>query len=162
MRNVNSTRLITALASDVEQRLTRTRTRLHRAGHPQRLRQAAIAIMRDVCRSLRPFRDAYCPTNEQGRHGYPGYRPPAALRRMLLERHTTCVFPTCNRRAEHCDVDHTIAYNDHGPTCGCNLAVLCRRHHRCKQRSDWHLFQPWPGLLIWITPAGTWHIVQPD
>jgi hypothetical protein len=40
---------------------------------------------------------------------------------------------------------------------------LCRTHHRIvKQHPQWTLAQPWPGLLIWVTPAGTWHIVQPE
>ncbi|MGI8328885.1 DUF222 domain-containing protein [Actinomadura scrupuli] len=94
-------------------------------------------------------------------HGHHGYRPPAGMRRLVERTHRTCVFPTCDRPAAQCDLDHTLAWNRGGPTCACNLAPLCRRHHKLKQHPHWRLFQPWPGLLVWLTPAGTWHIHHP-
>jgi hypothetical protein len=154
--------VVRTLATDAERRLSALRARLRATGRLADLPALASQSVRDLHHSLVPYRDSWCDTDEAGRHGHPGYRPPAALRRMIEARHTTCVFPTCNRRVEHCDLDHTIAYDAHGPTCGCNLAPLCRRHHRTKQTPGWRLFQPWPGLLVWITPSGTWHIVRPD
>jgi hypothetical protein len=154
--------VLATLANDAEWRLTEVRARLRGAGRLDELPEFASQAVRELHRSLVPYRDSWCDTDERGRHGHPGHRPPAALRRMIAARHPTCVFPTCNRRVEHCDLDHTIAYDAHGPTCGCNLAPLCRRHHRTKQTPGWRLFQPWPGLLIWITPSGTWHIVRPE
>jgi hypothetical protein len=107
--------------------------------------------------------DPHNPPGWPGRHGHPGYRPPAALQRLIQRRHSTCVFPTCNRRAVHCDIDHTTPYDKGGRTCKCNTAPLCRTHHRVfKQHRQWKLVQLWPGLLIWIAPAGTWHIVLPE
>ncbi|MGI8332802.1 DUF222 domain-containing protein [Actinomadura scrupuli] len=97
-----------------------------------------------------------------GRHGHEGYRPPAAMRRHVRRRHPTCVFPTCDRRSTACDVDHTQPHDQGGVTCACNLAPLCRWHHQAKQHHRWSLYQPWPGLLIWVTPAGIWHIVTPE
>jgi hypothetical protein len=95
-----------------------------------------------------------------GHHGHDGYRPPAAMQRLVQRRHSTCVFSTCTRRAIHSDLDHTIPYDQGGRTCKCNLAPLCRTHHRViKQHPAWTLLQPWPGLLVWITPTGKWHIV---
>ncbi|MFD0856067.1 HNH endonuclease signature motif containing protein, partial [Actinomadura adrarensis] len=94
-------------------------------------------------------------------HGRTAYRPTTALRRTIEARHVTCAFPTCNRRSSRCDLDHTIPWG-RGPTCQCNLAPLCRKHHRGKQTPGWRLVQPWPGLLIWITPSGSWHITLPD
>ncbi|HEX6468816.1 MAG TPA: DUF222 domain-containing protein [Streptosporangiaceae bacterium] len=97
------------------------------------------------------------------RHGHPGYRPPVALQRLIQRRHSTCVFPTCHRKAVHCDIDHTTPYDKGGRTCKCNTAPLCRAHHRIfKQHQQWKLVQLWPGLLIWVAPAGTWHIVLPE
>ncbi|MBC6459051.1 HNH endonuclease signature motif containing protein [Actinomadura sp. HBU206391] len=95
-------------------------------------------------------------------HGHRGYRPPAGMRRLIERRHPTCVFPTCNRQASRCDIDHTIPWHRGGLTCRCNLSPLCRRHHRLKQHPGWKLHQPWPGLLVWITPSGTWHVVTPQ
>ncbi len=105
-------------------------------------------------------RDMAC-QGEQPTHGRPGYRPPAGIRREVEARHATCVFPTCNQPSHRCDLDHTVPWRP-GITCRCNLAPLCRRHHRLKQRHDWKLFQIWPGLLIWVTPSGAWRIVRPD
>jgi hypothetical protein len=109
--------------------------------------------------------DAWCrhTGSTPGAHGHDGYRPPIGMQRLVQARHPVCVFPTCNRSAIHCDLDHTIAYDQGGRTCKCNLAPLCRTHHRVvKQHPTWTLFQPWPGLLIWVTPSGTWHIVTPQ
>jgi hypothetical protein len=30
-----------------------------------------------------------------------------------------------------------------------------------KQQPGWHLIQVWPGLLLWITPAGRWYLTGP-
>src|SRR5207249_5481003 len=84
----------------------------------------------------------------------PGYRPPAALRHLITMRQPTCSFPGCRRPAARCDQDHTVPYDQGGRTCECNLAPLCRRHHRAKQAHRWRLTQPQPGVLIWTTPSG--------
>jgi hypothetical protein len=116
----------------------------------------AVDQLRDHLADRHPCRGA---TGET--HGHPGYRPPTALRQLIHQRHTTCTFPSCNQPARRCDLDHTIPWQP-GATCHCNLAPLCRRHHRSKQSPGWKLVQPWPGLLVWITPAGTWHITLPN
>jgi hypothetical protein len=71
-----------------------------------------------------------------------------------MARNTTCTAPGCTRPATACDQDHTIAYEDGGRTCECNLAPRCRRHHMIKQSPGWELSQPEPGLLTWTSPAG--------
>ncbi|MCW2918416.1 MAG: endonuclease [Actinomycetia bacterium] len=117
---------------------------------------------------LEDIKNQWCQTAGQpqgrdpGKHGHDGYRPPAAMQRLIEQRHPTCVFPTCNRRSTTCDMDHTKPYHQGGVTCRCNLSPLCRRHHQAKQHHRWTLYQPWPGLLIWVTPAGIWHIVTPQ
>ena len=88
------------------------------------------------------------------RHCEPGYRPSPALQRLIRARSSTCTAPGCRRPAASCDLDHTRAYDDDGWTCECNLAPLCRRHHRAKQAHGWRLTQPQPGVLIWTTPSG--------
>lgn len=102
------------------------------------------------------------PTDDRAVHGHGGYRPPAHMRRLIQTRDRRCVFPTCRRPATQCDLDHSLAFHCRGTTCPCNLAALCRRHHILKQDKRWQVMQPWPGVIIWITPGGRWHIARPD
>ncbi|MGN6793184.1 MAG: hypothetical protein ACTHJW_12445 [Streptosporangiaceae bacterium] len=95
-------------------------------------------------------------------HKIPGYRPSSLLRTLVKVRHRTCAFPGCRRPAVACDDDHTIPYDQGGPTCACNLAPLCRLHHQAKQAPGWGLSQPEPGLLVWTTPHGRTYATRPD
>jgi Domain of unknown function (DUF222) len=40
-------------------------------------------------------------------HGSPGYRLPAAMRRLIEHRDRRCCFPGCRRPVRHCDADHS-------------------------------------------------------
>jgi hypothetical protein len=91
----------------------------------------------------------------------PGYRPSRVLRHLIKIRDRVCSFPGCRRQAVRCDDDHTIAYDNGGRTCECNLSPLCRRHHRAKQASGWQLSQPSPGTLIWTLPHGRSYTTTP-
>ncbi|MFI0354516.1 DUF222 domain-containing protein [Actinomadura sp. 9N407] len=164
--------VIAVVAGIIEQRLTAIRDHVRAVGRMEALPRLSARAVQDVHDALVELRDTRCQTAQAihnaeatdaatGAHGRPSYRPPAQLRRLIQERHPTCVFPTCNIRSSHCDLDHTTPYGK-GTTCACNLAPLCRRHHRTKQTSGWTLHQPWPGLLVWTTPTGTWHINRPD
>jgi hypothetical protein len=82
------------------------------------------------------------------------YQVPLALRHLVHVRQRTCCFPGCRRPAVRCDLDHTVAFDRGGRTCWCNLAPVCRRHHRAKQAPGWHLEQPRPGQMTWRTPNG--------
>jgi hypothetical protein len=151
-----------ALAGVADEQLNQVFDRARAAGHLDgigRLLADAARAMRDAVADIV---DTWCrATGQPGGHGHPGYRPPTAMQRLIQRRHATCVYPTCNRRSIHCDLDHTVPYDKEGRTCKCNLAPLCRAHHRIiKQHPQWTLIQPWPGLLIWVAPAGTWHIVM--
>jgi hypothetical protein len=84
----------------------------------------------------------------------PAYQPSAALRHLVEARHGTCVFPGCRRPAAQCDKDHTMPYDQGGKTCLCNLAPLCRTHHRAKQAPGWQLTQDQPGVMTWRLPSG--------
>jgi hypothetical protein len=84
----------------------------------------------------------------------PGYVPPRSLRHLIEVRHRTCGFPGCRRPAAGCDLDHTVPYDQGGRTCECNLAPLCRAHHRAKQAPGWHLEQREPGRMTWRLPSG--------
>ena len=163
--------LIQALAAMADQRLTQIRSHAQATGRTHALPHLINRAVQDIHDRLGGLRETWCqttgPTPERHGHtghtghtGHSGYRPPAAMRSLVQARHTTCVFPTCNQRSHRCDLDHTIPWGQ-GTTCPCNLAPLCRRHHRTKQTPGWNLTQPWPGLLIWTTPSGTWHITLP-
>jgi len=95
-------------------------------------------------------------------HQEPGYQPSRNLQHLIRARTTTCSAPGCQRPAARCDLDHTKPYDQGGLTCECNLAPLCRHHHRCKQSQGWRLDQPEPGIMRWTTPAGRRYLTTPD
>jgi len=88
------------------------------------------------------------------------YTPSRGLKHLVRARTATCSAPACNAQAIQCDLDHTVAYPD-GPSCQCNLAPKCRRHHRCKQAPGWSVKQPEPGVLHWSVPSGRGYTTVP-
>jgi hypothetical protein len=89
------------------------------------------------------------------------YRPGRLTQHLVRARNTRCTAPGCGQPAARCDLDHTEPWEHGGPTCPCNLAPLCRRHHRCKQAEGWRLEQPEPGVLVWRTPSGRSYVTTP-
>jgi hypothetical protein len=94
-------------------------------------------------------------------HAEVGYHPSRKLQHLIRARSATCTAPGCRRPAARCDLDHTVAWDHGGLTCECDLAPLCRHHHRCKQAEGWHLEQPEPGVLVWRTPSGRRYATTP-
>jgi hypothetical protein len=94
-------------------------------------------------------------------HAEPGYKPSRKLRHLVRARNARCTAPGCGRPAARCDLDHTVPWDQGGITCECDLAPLCRHHHRCKHSQGWKLEQPSPGVLIWRTPAGRSYATSP-
>jgi hypothetical protein len=94
-------------------------------------------------------------------HAEVGYHPSRKLAHLIRARNGRCTAPGCTRPAARCDLDHTHPWDQGGPTCGCNLAPLCRHHHRCKQAEGWSLEQPEPGVLVWRTPSGRAYVTAP-
>ncbi|HTX28959.1 MAG TPA: DUF222 domain-containing protein, partial [Streptosporangiaceae bacterium] len=90
-----------------------------------------------------------------------GYRPSRALQHLVKVRNTRCAAAGCGQPAARCDLDHTLAWDQGGLTCECDLAPLCRHHHRAKQTEGWRLEQPEPGVLRWRTPAGRSYTTTP-
>jgi hypothetical protein len=90
-----------------------------------------------------------------------GYRPSRALQHLVKVRNARCSAPGCGRPASRCDLDHTVAWDQGGITCECDLAPLCRHHHRCKQSQGWKLEQNSPGVLVWRTPTGRTYTTTP-
>ncbi len=87
-------------------------------------------------------------------HHTEAYEIPDRLRVQAELTTGTCVFPYCTREAVACDVDHAIPWDRGGPTCSCNIAPLCRRHHRAKTHSKWSYVILGPGIYLWTTPTG--------
>ena len=69
------------------------------------------------------------------------------------------MFPWCNRAARKCDCDHIVPYPT-GPTCPCNLAPTCRRHHRHKTHGGWSYTALEPGTYLWRSPHGYHYLVH--
>ncbi|MGA5466602.1 DUF222 domain-containing protein [Mycobacterium sp. NPDC050041] len=95
-------------------------------------------------------------TAEQGLR----YQPTAAVERFVRMRDLRCRFPGCDRPAQGCDLDHTIAFNHVDPRAGGktvpeNLKCLCRQHHRAKTFvQGWRDLQLPDGTVVWTTPDG--------
>lgn len=89
------------------------------------------------------------------------YRPPADLKRWLEVRDGTCRFPSCNRRAASCEVDHGLDWQHDGRTAFDNLAHLCSLHHHLKHESSWSMRHLPDGVLEWRSPAGRVHTTHP-
>ncbi|QGH68827.1 HNH endonuclease signature motif containing protein [Pseudactinotalea sp. HY158] len=103
-------------------------------------------------------------------HEVAGYAAGDVIKDHLHLRDRTCVFPNCARPARACDADHIDPWKTDrqgdltgGPTCTCNLASLCRRHHRWKThnhpgqpqgRGSWSYVTLAPGTYYWSGPMG--------
>lgn len=82
------------------------------------------------------------------------YQPTAGMSVRTELRLPICVFPWCTRAARRCDKDHRVPYDEGGATCDCNLAPLCRRHHRLKTHRGYSYTIIEPGTWLWRTPHG--------
>jgi hypothetical protein len=79
----------------------------------------------------------------------------------------TCVFPWCTRPARSCDHDHVVAHQatdptSDGATCDCNIAPLCRRHHRLKTHAGWTYTSLDTGRWLWSDPHGQQFLRDPE
>ena len=85
------------------------------------------------------------------------YQASARLKLQTQLRDGTCAFAFCFRPAEKCDCEHRVPHDptdDGGPTCTCNLAPCCRRHHRAKTTGGWTYITVEPGVYLWRSPLG--------
>lgn len=86
-------------------------------------------------------------------HHVAAYETPDRLKHQSETINHTCVFPWCTRPARKCDKDHNVPYDDGGATCSCNIAPLCRRHHRLKtHNSGWTYQRLDDGIYLWTSP----------
>jgi hypothetical protein len=104
----------------------------------------------------------YSATGELVHHGVTRRRPVAADTAFIKARDRRCRAPGCRRSARGCDVDHTVDWAHSNDSRRCNLACLCRLHHRFKHESGAELVQLNPGVLGWCTPARMRYVTHPD
>ncbi len=91
----------------------------------------------------------------------PGYTPSQALAEFVRCRDLTCRWPGCDVPAWACDLDHTVAHADGGPTHAGNLKCYCRTHHLLKTFWGWTEKQLPDGTLILTSPAGRTYVTTP-
>ena len=90
-----------------------------------------------------------------------GYRVPPRLRRFLAARDEHCRFHGCTLPVFRCDIDHTIAAEDGGPTATNNLGCLCRGHHTIKHHGGIQVIQKNQGEFAWTFPSGRRYLTRP-
>ena len=88
------------------------------------------------------------------------YRPGRRLTELVKARDGRCRFPGCHVAARCCDLDHLTPWPA-GPTTAGNLACLCRRHHRVKQRPGWTVRIHPDATLTWTDPTGRTRTTHP-
>jgi hypothetical protein len=118
----------------------------------------------DVLLTIQPLlRVGGCAGNKEHEgHASDDYRPSPQDELEVQLRDRTCVHPYCTRPARRCDCDHVIPYARGGPTCPCNLAPLCRHHHRLKTHAGWRYTILEPGYYLWSDPYGQHFLRGPD
>ena len=83
------------------------------------------------------------------------YEASARLKLQTQLRDVICAFAFCFRPAEDCDCEHRVPHEGRGgPTCSCNQAPCCRRHHRAKTTGGWTYVTVEPGVYLWRSPLG--------
>ena len=86
------------------------------------------------------------------------YEASDRLKTQTRLRDGTCAHPWCTRAAVRCDCEHRVPYDpehpERGPTCSCNLAPVCRPHHRAKTTGGWTYVTLEPGTYLWRSPLG--------
>jgi hypothetical protein len=94
--------------------------------------------------------------------GRKSYKPPAFLKRLRRLIDATCRFPGCNKRAESCDIDHTVAWEHGGETTLNNLACMCPGHHNVKHHTRWAVENLDDARMKWTSPAGKVFFTEPS
>ncbi|MFI2838696.1 DUF222 domain-containing protein [Mycolicibacterium sp. PDY-3] len=91
----------------------------------------------------------------------PRYRPSAKLAAYVRMTAMTCCFPGCGQPAQHCDIDHVVAWPA-GATHPGNLRPLCREHHLLKTvKVGWTPKAHPDGTTTWTAPNGHTYTTKP-
>jgi hypothetical protein len=135
--------------------------RSEKPGHLAGYGNIPPAMLRELAQRsrLRPLTPAALLCQE------PRYRPSAALAAFIRCRDLHCRFPGCDKPAEHCDIDHTVPWQQGGPTHPWNLGLLCRVHHLLKTfwtgENGWSQRQHSDGTMTWTSPSGRRYTTTP-
>ena len=124
----------------------------------------AADILRQIASQQRDGRWTYEITDPKTGEIYVGTtarRPTPRLRRQIAARYPTCVHPTCRRPVAQCDVDHSEDWVNGGLTTLCNLAPLCRYHHRNKHKTSWRYRKLTDGTIEWTSQFGLKYLTHP-
>lgn len=124
----------------------------------------AADILRQIANQQRDGLWSYEITDHETGEVYVGTtsrRPTARQRRQIAARYPTCIHPTCRRPIAQCDVDHTRDWIEGGLTTLCNLAPLCRYHHRNKHTTRWTYRRLADGTIEWTSQFGLTYLTQP-
>ena len=95
------------------------------------------------------------------------YVVPADLKQVVRLQHETCTAVGCNKRAVHCQLDHTDPFRatagtrGTGTTCLANLSPLCAEHHNLKHHTRVGLRKLPDGTMEWTTATGKVVTVRP-
>ena len=98
------------------------------------------------------------PGDAPGRTGVPAVE---GVGRLRPPPRPDLSLPHCDVPATDCDIDHTIAHGDGGPTHASNLSCKCRFHHLLKTFWGWRDEQLRDGTLIWTSPTGQKTVTHP-
>ncbi|GAB3076707.1 HNH endonuclease signature motif containing protein [Corynebacterium aquatimens] len=91
------------------------------------------------------------------------YTPTARMKAFCAGRDGTCLWPGCSLKAEKCQLDHRVPFDEGGPTTPGNLFSLCQHHHNVKtDRRAYYLVDPSSGDIVWLFDDGTYALNQPD
>ena len=85
----------------------------------------------------------------------PAYRIPEAMKAFVKGRDGGCRFPGCGARAEVCDIDHVVPYDQGGATAPANLQCLCRRCHNLKTDGMVTATITKDATVAWTMPDGS-------
>ncbi len=72
-----------------------------------------------------------------------------AQRTAVRARDLKCVFPTCDRPPQWCDVHHLVPWARGGATAVDNLVLLCRHHHTLVHEGGWSITGSPGSLRFW-------------
>lgn len=95
-------------------------------------------------------------------HQVDAYEVPDRLREQVILLHGRCVFPFCRKPARASDCDRIAPHRpddpEAGPTCSCNVAPLCRHHHRLKTHARWRYVRLDATTYRWTDPHGLTYV----
>ena len=104
-------------------------------------------------------------TDPQGRvldYGTTTYRPPQALKDLILARDRTCTGPGCSRPARECQIDHEVPY-PRGSTAAWNNDAKCPTEHTLKTAGLLTAKRdPATGTTAWTDRHGTTYLRLPE